>query len=111
MVFVLENHPFNVWRLVSAIFLTLLVVYLVYHLLQGDRSVFSLREFQGKVAELDTQIALLEIEKNKIEKQIKLLNPTSLDLDFLEERVRVVLGFVHPDDWVVILPPSLRLKE
>jgi cell division protein FtsB len=36
-----------------------------------------------------------------MEQRVALLSNTSLDLDMLEERARVMLNFAHPDDLVI----------
>ncbi len=38
-----------------------------------------------------------------MEQRVALLSNSSLDLDMLEERARVMLNFAHPDDRIIFL--------
>ncbi len=38
-----------------------------------------------------------------MERRVTLLSNTSLDLDMLEERARVMLNYAHPDDLIIFL--------
>ena len=78
-----------------------LFVYFAYHLVHGDRGYFAWKGLQQKMAEAqakhDDQLA----ERQSLENRVKLLRPNSLDLDMLDERARVVLGFVKPEEKVI----------
>ena len=47
-------------------------------------------------------LAKIENEKAVLENKVKLLNPKSLDLDMLDERVRSMLNFHGDNDIVVV---------
>lgn len=42
-------------------------------------------------------------ERASMERRVTLLSNTSLDLDMLEERARIMLNYAHPDDLVIFL--------
>lgn len=42
------------------------------------------------------------IQKTKLEDKVRLLSSSSLDLDLLEERARVVLNFVGNDEFIIL---------
>jgi len=79
----------------------LAISYFSYHLIEGDRGLFAYLKLQQEVQKETAQLRLTEIEKTKLEKRIKLLDPENLDLDMLDERARDVLGLSGPDELVI----------
>lgn len=79
----------------------LLVCYFSYHLIEGDRGLFAYLKLQQEISQEQARLRLSEIERDKLEKRVQLLNPQNLDLDMLEERAREVLGLAHPDEVVI----------
>ncbi|WP_025898979.1 FtsB family cell division protein [Sneathiella glossodoripedis] len=79
----------------------LLVCYFSYHLIEGDRGLFAYLKLQQEISQEQAKLRLIEIEREKLEKRVNLLNPENLDLDMLEERAREVLGLAHPDELVI----------
>src|SRR5512145_3022592 len=80
--------------------------YFIYHAVQGDRGILAWRrvnqQLEAAHAELDTTSA----QRAAIEQRVALLSNSSLDLDMLEERARVMLNFSDPDDLVIFLPSN-----
>ncbi len=70
--------------------------------MQGDRGYFALRGVEEKLRVTQKQHDDLHSERVALENRVKLLRPASLDLDMLDERARAVLGFVAPDEKVVL---------
>jgi cell division protein FtsB len=56
---------------------------------------------QIRVAE--TELDKTDAERERMEQRVALLSNSSLDLDMLEERARVMLNFAHSDDLVIFL--------
>ncbi len=79
-----------------------LFVYFAYHLLHGDRGYFALKGLEKKLVVAEAKYAEKKEQRTSLENRVKLLRPDSLDLDLLDERARVVLGFVKPNEKVVI---------
>ena len=73
---------------VALLFLT----YVVYHLINGNRGMKSYLSLQQEIKEKNQMIAHLAIQKEELEKQVKSLGTKSLDIDLLEERIRIMLG-------------------
>ncbi len=88
----------KIWGPVVAIFL---IVYFVYHSIQGQRGIISWLRIQQKLEETEKVLTQLQIEKERLERRAHLLRPESLDLDMLEERAQVVLNFSDPNDVVI----------
>ncbi len=83
-----------------------LFFYFAYHLMHGDRGYFAWKGLQQKLTVAETQYDAKLAERQALENRVKLLRPDSLDLDMLDERARVVLGFVKPDERVVVSPAA-----
>lgn len=71
----------------------LVCAYFVFHSLHGDRSYPSLVALENSIAHAERKLKDAEAERLNLERQVKMLRPDSLHKDFLEERVRLVLGF------------------
>lgn len=80
----------------------LLFFYFAYHLTHGDRGYFAWKGLEKKLAAAEDNYDRKMAEREALENRVKLLRPDSLDLDMLDERARVVLGFVKPEEKVVI---------
>jgi cell division protein FtsB len=79
-----------------------LCMYFTFHLLHGSMGYFALRGVNEKLAATQEKHDMLLLERTALENRVKLLRPASLDLDMLDERARVVLGFAKPDERVVL---------
>lgn len=79
-----------------------LFLYFAYHLMHGDRGYFAWRGLQEKLADGQVRYEQKIVERIALENRVKRLRPDSLDPDLLDERARVVLGFVRPEEKVII---------
>ncbi len=77
-------------------------LYFAFHLLQGDRGYFSLQRAEIRLAEVQRHYERSVAEREHIQHKVTQLRPQSLDLDMLDERARVVLGFSHADDFIIL---------
>jgi len=82
-----------------------LVVYFVFHIIQGERGVIALAQVRAEINQAAATRIRAEETRRGWENRVARLRPESLDPDLLEERARAVLGLVR-DDEVVILRPS-----
>lgn len=80
----------------------LLFAYFAYHLLHGDRGFFANKGLQIKLVQAELKLEEKKKERVALENRVKLLRPDGLDLDLLDERARVVLGFVSPQERVIL---------
>ena len=82
------------------------LVYFGYHGVQGDRGLLAWMKRTQQVEAVQQEIAQLRAERARIAHKVSLLRLDNLDLDLLDERVRVVLNLVHPDDLILVDPPT-----
>lgn len=82
-----------------------LVAYFGYHLLQGDRGLRAYLRLEDQIAQSRVAAAVLRDELRTEARRVRALSSGSLDPDLLEERAQAVLGFLRPDERVILLPP------
>jgi cell division protein FtsB len=78
-----------------------LIVYIAYHAVQGDRGLIALWQLSKQVTQAKSIHLRLKHERESIQNRVDLLNPNTLDLDMLEERVRFMMGYSRTDEVVV----------
>ena len=77
--------------------------YFIYHAVQGDRGILAWFRVNQQLEQSHQDLAATTEQREALEQRVALLSNSSLDLDMLEERARVMLNFSHPDDVVVFL--------
>ena len=90
---------------------SLLVAYFAYHAVEGDRGIRAWQRLDGEITEARDVRNRLADEQAALDQRVAMLRPDSLDGDLLEERARLVLGFV-PADAIIVgrgLVPSTQL--
>ena len=75
--------------------------YFVYHAVQGDRGIVAWMQLNQQIRVAEAERDKTDAERQEMERRVALLSNSSLDLDMLEERARVMLNFAHPDDLVI----------
>lgn len=84
------------------IFCTMLSLYFIFHGISGDRGLLKLLYLRNEITEAKQIADMYHQEKIKLEEKVKLLSSSSLDLDLLDERARVVLNLVGSDEFVIL---------
>ena len=80
--------------------------YFIYHAVQGDRGILAWLRVNQQLEAAQVELANSATDRAALEQRVALLNNSSLDLDMLEERARVMLNFSDPDDVVIFLPSN-----
>ena len=75
--------------------------YLFYFLINGDRGIISYLKVNKVNQILTTRLVNLEKNNNYLVDRIDRLKTKSLDLDFLDEKVRENTGFLDSDEILV----------
>lgn len=88
-------------KVVGPLMATLLMAYFVFHAVEGDRGLRAWQRLDGEIADASAVLGQVASERRALESKVARLNPNSLDTDMLEERARLVLGYV-PANAVVI---------
>ncbi|MET0182220.1 MAG: septum formation initiator family protein [Caulobacterales bacterium] len=79
------------------------IVYLSAHAVTGGQGLFAYMQLQAQEEALHREISTLEVEKAALEARAARMRPESLDLDYLDERARVLLAAGASDEIVFAL--------
>ncbi len=77
------------------------IAYLGYHAMQGDHGVIARSRLAGQTDEARATLEALRVERQRLQHRTELLAPDGIDLDMLDERIRTMLNYGHPDDVVI----------
>ena len=80
--------------------------YFIYHAVQGDRGILAWLRVNQQLEAAQVELTQSATDRAALEQRVALLNNSSLDLDMLEERARIMLNFSDPDDVVIFLPSN-----
>ena len=80
--------------------------YFIYHAVQGDRGILAWLRVNQQLEAAQVELTKSGTDRAALEQRVALLNNSSLDLDMLEERARIMLNFSDPDDVVIFLPSN-----
>lgn len=104
---VFEDIRLRARQIGLTVFGALVLAYFSFHMIQGNHGLIALLELQSKVAAAETIRAEISTEHRRLAQQVALLRPDNLDPDMLDERARIMLNYVHPDE-IVINTPTAR---
>ncbi len=83
-------------------FCAILSIYFAFHGISGDRGLMQYFYLKNEIAKAKEIAQTYHNEKIRLEKKVRLLSNTSLDLDMLDERARVVLNYAADDEFVIL---------
>lgn len=83
-----------------------IVVYFVYHAVQGDRGMVAMLQLQNQVRDAQHFLSQVREQRETLEHRVKLMGPNGVDPDLLEEQSRSQLNTAKPNEWVVITKPD-----
>lgn len=80
------------------------LAYFAYHTVQGDRGLLALMRLSNEAEKAQLALDRLRGERLALEHRVSLLDKRSLDLDMLEERLRLDLQKLRENEIVIFLP-------
>ena len=101
---VLSRRPLTPARLVKPLLVLLVMFYLGFNAVHGERGLVALMREQRELATLQAELASTRAERERLEHRVVRLRSDSLDLDLLDEQMRRMLGVMKPDEVVVLNP-------
>jgi cell division protein FtsB len=90
-------------RAFGSLLCVLVMFYLGFHTVSGERGVFALMRETQRLATLKDELAEVKAKRQQLEAKTERLSDRSLDLDLLDERVRIVLGMAGKGEAVIFL--------
>ena len=79
-----------------------LVLYFALFAFEGDRGYSNYRSMIREVQAAELKLDQVRAVREAIERKVVALRPTSIDPDMLDEQARTELGFVKPNEVVII---------
>ena len=84
------------------VLLILIFFYFSFYTIKGERGLLKYMYLSKEIAYAKTIASQYKAQKQKLEDKVRLLSSSSLDLDMLDERARVVLNFAGDDEFVIL---------
>ena len=76
--------------------------YFSYHIIEGNHGIRAWWKLDTQLSQAHKKLEILHKTRDSLEQRVQLLNPSSLCPDMLEERSREVLGYIHPNEIVIL---------
>lgn len=89
-------------QLVPASIMALMMAGLMAQALQGERGLRGWMDLQAEKQERTEELAALKAQNADLQSDVFRLSDEALDLDFLDERARLVLGLTGKNEQVII---------
>lgn len=80
-----------------------LLAYFGYHVVQGDNGLLSYLRLKQELAAQETTVADVTATRQALAHRVRLMRPSSIDPDILDEQVRATLGFARTDEVIILL--------
>ncbi|NKB21939.1 MAG: septum formation initiator family protein [Alphaproteobacteria bacterium] len=84
----------------------LIFAYFVMHAVQGDRGLLAWLQIRQQIASADIDYSASKLQRAGWERRVVLLRSDAMNRDMLDERVRVVTGFLKNDEILVFSEDS-----
>ena len=93
-------------QITGHVFAAALVGYFAYYTVEGERGLRTLARLQLQEKRASADNERLKAEREALELKVTSLRPDSLDLDRLDERMRLLLNDSRPDEVIINLAPK-----
>lgn len=87
-------------KLIINIFLSLLLLYFVFHSIYGNRGILAYFTLNQQLEKSYNELEILRADRIEAEHTVKLLRPESLDRDMLDQYARKILGLASVKEQV-----------
>jgi cell division protein FtsB len=87
------------------LFAGLFVGYFAVNAFTGRHGLRAQQDLDVQMASMQKELGELKAERAGLERRVTLLRSDRIDPDMLEERARVLIGYVDPRDLVLLLHP------
>ncbi|MBV1934156.1 MAG: septum formation initiator family protein [Parvibaculaceae bacterium] len=97
----IADEPLRLRRFLLPMVGLFVAAYFLYHVVESPQG---LRTFMTNAEAIeDRQIVLNELSatRDRMERNVAMLRPESIDPDLLDERVRSFLGYMRPDELTI----------
>lgn len=96
------NNNVNNNGIIFSIFI-LLIIYFVYHAINGDRGIIAMLQVETKLLEQKNLLETMKQQQFILQNKVDLLQPNNYDTDFVDEKARDYFGLIGNNEKVLIL--------
>ena len=93
----------KLYLFLSLVFSFLLLLYLFYFLINGERGMISFYKIKNQQIELQNELKKITSKNNLFVDKVKRLKINTIDLDYLDEQIRLNTGYISENELVVSL--------
>lgn len=86
------------------LFFALATALALSHIVYGGRGLQAREKLAAQVADAERRLELITSERERLEARATMLRPQGIDPDLVEERIRLQLGLIHPDEVILTIP-------
>lgn len=97
-----KKQPMTPLRLARPLMWMLVVFYMGYHTLHGERGLYALMRDKREQAQLEEELKKTRADREKMELKVSHLRDGSLDRDLLDEQMRRMMGVMKKGELVVL---------
>lgn len=80
----------------------MLCLYFSYHIVFGHRSILALNNLNTQIEKTVAKGDIVISEREQLEGMVMAMRPDSMNSDLIEERARVILGYIRADEMQVL---------
>ena len=96
----LKNKLYLFLSLVSSF---LLLLYLIYFLIHGERGVISFFTINNQQIELQNELKKIMLQNDFFVDRVQRLQTNTIDLDYLDEQLRLHTGYIAENELLISL--------
>jgi len=100
------HEPLRLRLLVLPVLCGLLLTYFIVNAVKGEQGLRAWSSLAIEIETLRENLASVSADRTRLEHQVALLRPESLDPDLLDERARAYLGVSRPDELTIYRDPK-----
>ncbi|MBQ7285032.1 MAG: septum formation initiator family protein [Alphaproteobacteria bacterium] len=86
----------------SLMLVMVFVCYIAFYAVNGERGIIKYMSLRQEISEAQKVAAVYRHQRISLEEKVKHLSNSSLDLDLLEERARIVLNMAAQDEFILL---------
>jgi len=90
-------------RVAGSLLGVLIMFYIGFHAVSGERGLFALFKETRRYEQITAELTAIRSKRENLEKKVKMMSSSSLDLDMLDEQARTTLGLAGKDEVVLFV--------
>ena len=93
----------KLYLFLSLVISFLILLYLIYFLVNGERGMISFYTIKNQQNELQNKLKEIKLKNDLLVDRVKRLKANTIDLDYLDEQIRLNTGYVSDNELIISL--------